>query len=82
MATTRIGKNGLTEGVINEIKAQLKRSSQLTIELSKGAQPTGDASSRQLRNQLAQEIAEKTNSQVKRVVGFKIHLTRRKSKSF
>lgn len=78
MVLTKIGKNGLTDGVISEIKAQLKKSKQVEIELAKGAHPTGDASSKQLRKQFAQQIAEKTNSQVKGVVGFKIYLTRKK----
>ena len=64
----RIGKSGLTEGVIKEIKVQLKQNKLIKIKLLKGALVEKD------RKTLAKEIAEKTNSELIHQVGFVVVL--------
>ena len=65
----RIGKSGLTEGVIAEIKKQLKKKKLIKIKLLKGA--LGN------RKELAKEIAAKTGSELVQQVGFVVVLHKR-----
>jgi len=60
----RIGKSGLTEGTINEIKRQLEKNKLIKIKLLKAALEDKD------RKTLAKEIAQKTNSELIHQVGF------------
>ncbi len=60
----RIGKNGLTEGMINEIKLQLKKRKLIKIKLLKSFVQDKD------KKLLVQEIAHSTNSEIIESVGF------------
>ena len=60
----RIGKSGLTEGAINEIKKQLKKKKLIKIKLLKPALAGKN------RKEFAKEIAEKTDSELIQQVGF------------
>ncbi|MBW2977635.1 YhbY family RNA-binding protein [Candidatus Woesearchaeota archaeon] len=64
----RIGKSGITEGVINEIKIQLKQNKLIKIKLLRPALANKD------RKELAKEIAQKTDSELIHQVGFVIVL--------
>ncbi len=62
--TIRIGKNGLTESQINEIKKQLNKKRLVKIKLLKSCIAGKD------RKDIAGQIAEKTNSAIIEQVGF------------
>ena len=64
----RIGKNGLTIGLINEIKRQLKKKKLVKIKLFKNFLRNKD------KKLIAKEIAEKTNSILIEWVGFVVVL--------
>lgn len=64
--TVQIGKNGLTETVIEEIKKQLKDKKLIKIKFLKGALEAKD------KKELAKEIVEKTNSKAVLFVGFSL----------
>lgn len=64
----RIGKNGLTEASINEIKKQLKKKKLIKIKLLKSIED---------RKKLAKEIAEKTDSVLIESVGFVVVVYKR-----
>jgi RNA-binding protein len=64
----RIGKSGLAEGVIEEIKRQLKQKKLIKIKLLKSF--IGDKD----RKLIAEEIAEKTGSELAHQVGFVVVL--------
>ena len=67
----RIGKSGLTEGVIEEIKTQLKKNKLIKIKLLKAALVDKD------RKAIAREIAEKTGAELIHQVGFVVVLYKR-----
>ena len=72
----QIGKNGVTEGVINSLNQDLKNHSQIRISLLKSA--TRD---RERMNQMAEEIINKVNYNCKyRIIGFKILLRRQSAR--
>ncbi|MBW2980980.1 YhbY family RNA-binding protein [Candidatus Woesearchaeota archaeon] len=64
----RIGKNGLTEGTINEIKLQLKKKKLIKIKLLKSFVQDED------RKELARKISSLTDSEIIESVGFIIVL--------
>ena len=64
----RIGKQGLTEQVINEIKLQLKKKKLIKIKLLKASLEKKN------KKQLRDEILEKTNANLVSHVGFVITL--------
>ena len=67
----RIGKAGLTEGMINEIKLQLKVKKLVKVKMLKPAfEEIG-------KKKLAMEIAEKTGGEIVQQVGFVVVLWRR-----
>ena len=65
----RIGKSGLTENVIDEIKKQLKKNKVIKIKFLKTAITD--------KKKLFAEIAEKTNSKIMKKVGFTIVLAKK-----
>ncbi|MDO8741361.1 MAG: YhbY family RNA-binding protein [Candidatus Woesearchaeota archaeon] len=67
-ATARIGKNGLTKGIIAEIKRQLKDKKIIKVKLLKSFIAGKDKKS------IAKEIAEKTSSEIMQIIGFTITL--------
>ena len=67
----RIGKNGITEGIIEEIKMQLKKKKLIKIKFLKSAMEDID------KKALALRIAEDTNSELIDQVGFVIVLHKR-----
>lgn len=64
----RIGKSGLTQGVIEEINKQLQKKKLIKIKILKSALEGVD------REELAKEISEKTYSSLIQQVGFVIVL--------
>lgn len=63
----RIGKGGITESMISEIKRQLKDKKLVKIKLLRSAL-TKD------RKEIAKELASKTNSELIQLVGFVVVL--------
>jgi RNA-binding protein len=59
----RIGKNGLTEGAVNEIKQMLMKRRMIKIKMLEAFYSGKD------KKELANEIAEKTNSVLVESVG-------------
>ncbi|MFP3164606.1 YhbY family RNA-binding protein [Acidianus ambivalens] len=59
--TIRIGKNGLTEGLINEIKRQLKDNEVVKIRIGIKDQD---------RREIAKKVAELTNAKLVEVRGY------------
>lgn len=59
----QIGKGGLSEGVVNEVKAQLKRLKLVKLKLLKSAREN------EARDALAQQLAEATDSVLVEVRG-------------
>ena len=70
-ATIRIGKNGITNGLIDEIKKQLKKRKIVKVKML--------SSFVKIRNKkdAAKEIAIKTNSKVVNMVGFTVVLSKK-----
>ncbi|MBU1204999.1 MAG: YhbY family RNA-binding protein [Nanoarchaeota archaeon] len=64
----RIGKNGLTESTIREIKKQLNKKKLIKVKLLKAFINNRN------KREVAKEIAQKTNSQLIDLVGFVIVL--------
>jgi RNA-binding protein len=64
----RIGKNGVTDNIIDELKNHLKRRKLIKIKLLKSFSETND------KKKVAAEIAEKTNSEIISHVGFTVVL--------
>ena len=63
-----VGKAGLTDSVIEEIKVQLKKRKLIKIKFLKSALKDKD------KKELAQELVEKTNAQLIHKVGFVVVL--------
>jgi len=64
----RIGKNGLTEGLIEEIKRQLEKNGIIKVKVLKGIfQDIG-------KKKFAEELAAKTGSELIELVGFVVVL--------
>ncbi len=59
-----IGKNGITDGLIEEIKLQLKKKKIIKIKILKAALEKND------RKMIAADVAQKTNSELVSQVGF------------
>jgi RNA-binding protein len=64
----RIGKNGLTESTIKEIKKQLNKKNLIKVKLLRAF------ISDKNKKDIAKEIAQKTNSQLIDLVGFVVVL--------
>ncbi len=58
----QIGKSGITDSLIHEIKIQVRRQKILKIKILKSARTTD-------RDKIAKEVAEKTNSRLLDVRG-------------
>ena len=71
MPIVRIGKNGLTPGVIEEIKVHLKKRKLIKVRALRSALMDKE---RGYIKALASEMAEKTGSDVIQVIGFNIVL--------
>lgn len=67
----RIGKNGLTSGVVEEIKKQLKKKKLIKVKFLKAALEEKN------RKEFAKEIAEKTDGELIHQVGFVVVLYKR-----
>ena len=76
-ATVQIGKNGLTEASIEELKKQLKKRKLVKIKLVKGFVEQLKESSNKTKKEIAIELAEKTNSELIDAVGFVVVLWKR-----
>jgi RNA-binding protein len=70
--TIRIGKQGLTESIIKEITAQLKKKKMIKIRLLKAVLQE------KKKQELIDELAEKTNSRVINKIGFIVTLAKHK----
>ncbi len=62
-ATVQIGKEGVTEGVLNEIKAQLKKRKVIKIKFLQN-------SDRENFKEKIESIAEQTNAKILEIRGF------------
>lgn len=60
--TIQIGKSGVTDSLIDEIKLQVRRQKTLKVRILKSARTTD-------REKIAQKVAEKTNSRLIEVRG-------------
>ena len=69
-ATVQIGKDGITEGVINEIKTQLKKRKIIKIKFLQNAD-------RENFKEKVKELAEKCNADVVEIRGFTAVLKKR-----
>lgn len=68
----RIGKEGITEAVIKQLKNQLKKHKIIKVKFLPSAIKNN-------KKQLAQELAEKTNTKIVHKVGFIVVLEKAKS---
>ncbi len=68
----RIGKNGLTENVIKELKNQLKKKKLIKVKLLKSFIEGKD------KKKIAKEIANKTNSTIIQQIGFVVVMYKEK----
>ena len=75
-ALVRIGKNGLTEGIIHEVDKNIKKYKLIKVKLLKALVDTVD------RKEFAKELAEKTGSTLVQIVGSVAILYRKSSKEF
>lgn len=67
----RIGKSGLTEGVVAELKKQLKKKKLIKVKFLKSALVEKN------RKELAKEVADKTGAELIHQVGFVVVLYKR-----
>ena len=63
-----VGKSGITEEIINEVKRHLRSVKLIKVKVQKSALPG------KTKTEIAQELAEKTGSQVIEIKGFTIGL--------
>ncbi len=73
-ATVHIGKGGLTDGVVEELDAQLKRHHLVKVRIQRGA--IGD--DRQVKDAQAQELAERLVAELVERRGHTVLLYRRR----
>ncbi|MEM0174257.1 MAG: YhbY family RNA-binding protein [Sulfolobaceae archaeon] len=71
-ADVRIGKKGLTDGVINEIKRRLEYSKVIKVRIGLKVED---------RRKFAEEVAEKTNSKLIEVRGYTFILAKKDDKT-
>lgn len=73
----KVGKNGITSGVLEEIKRQLKRG-KVEIEIQKGAllQEDGSLADRKV---FARELAEKAGARLVRIMGYHLILDKKRA---
>ena len=70
-ATVHIGKSGLTEGIINEIKKQIKTKRTIKVKMLRGFIAGKD------KKKAVEEIVAKTNTKLVHKVGFVVTLTKK-----
>ena len=66
----KIGKNGITEGIITDITEKFKTNKELVIKMNQAFRDSND------RKQAAQDLAKQTNSTVSSLVGGTLILKR------
>ena len=71
----QIGKNGVTPGLIVELNNKLMQTDPVVIKLLKSFRENND------RKVAAQELADKTNSRIQKIVGGTVTLTRKHKKN-
>jgi len=75
----RIGKQGVTQGIIEEIDSQLERTEIMKVRILRAA--LGDSNMKEMRTKISQEIMEKTKSDLVEIRGHTIILHRKKKKT-
>lgn len=75
-STVQIGKGGLTDGVVDELDAQLKRHHLVKVRIQRGA--IGD--DRQAKDLQAQELAERLGAELVERRGHTVLIYRRKAR--
>lgn len=70
--TFKVGKEGLTEGVLNQLKEQFKKQKMIKIKLSPTFMSGKD------KKAMAQELANATNTTVIQQVGFVVVLAKKR----
>lgn len=68
--SVQVGKGGVTEEIITEIKRHLKSERLIKVKVLKSALPE------KTKTEIAQELAEKTGSQVIEIKGYTIGLSK------
>lgn len=68
-----VGKQGITEGVISQIKAELARRKLIKVQIRKSAHPPGQDA----RRLLAERLAESAGAQVVDQIGSMVVLYKR-----
>ena len=71
--TVAVGKNGITEGVIDEIATQLKKRGTIKVRLH--------GESKLARQEIARDLAERSDSKLVDIRGFTVVLTRRRRRA-
>ena len=69
--SVRIGKSGLKEGTIDEIKLQLKKKKVIKVKMLKSSMEN------KTKKELRDELVEKTNARLVKHIGFVITLCRK-----
>ncbi len=75
--TLKVGKNGVTPGVLEEIKRQLKKG-KVEIEIQKGALLKEDGSLAD-RKEFARELAEKAGARLVKIMGYHMILDKKRA---
>mgnify|MGYP006280998455 CR=1 FL=1 len=73
-AKIQIGKYGVTENIIDQVRKYINKHGLVKVKMLKTFAAEND------KNQVAQDIAERTNSHVLKIVGFTIILQKNKFK--
>lgn len=71
--TTSIGKNGITDGAIEQVKRDLKEKKLIKVKILK----TAHGQDREKRMRMARELSERTQSTLVQVVGNAVVLHKR-----
>jgi RNA-binding protein len=75
----RIGKQGVTQGIIEEVDSQLERSEIVKVRILRAA--LGEDNMKEMRTHISQEIMERTKSDLVEIRGNTIILHRKKKKT-
>jgi len=75
LTTINVGKNGITDSVIEEIKLLLKKKKVLRVKFLKSFME--EAKQKTTKKQLFEDLAKRTNSKIEKAVGFVLVLKKK-----